>query len=289
MFDILIPRIPEESKVVIGIGDSFTHGIGSWSKKEYDQNNGFINPLDMTRSLEITAYRNSWVNKLADKLSNHIPLNFGRMGVGNRGSVKELYLTPKIDFRQAEDGVLVFLLSGMERFDFVEKSFTDQSHFYTMWPNPGDPDSTNQKLWNIYASELWSEKFVVTETLLNIKEAETFCRAYGYKFIVASAFDQRVNRDFFKRVMGPENLKLVDSIRWKNFLYPRGYQSFLELLLDLEGRRKLIDGGYIDHYSKLKYPSRYITNCCHPTEEGYEIIAEEFFKFIQEKGNSLYV
>lgn len=290
MFDFLIPKLPEDSKILIGLGDSFTHGIGSWSKEDYANHDGFIDPLNMDRHMEMKAFENSWVNQLQrNYLKDHIPANFGMMGVGNRGAVKELYLNPDIKFENAEDGVLIYFMSGMERFDFIERGFFQNCHFYTMWPNPNDPDSTNQKLWNVYASDLWSEKFVVIETILNIKEAETFCKAHGYKLVLASAFDQRITRDHFIKVLGKEHIKLVDSIKWKNFLYPKGYISFLELLLDLEGKRNLVNGGYIDYFSKLKYPSRYITNCCHPTQEGYSIIAKEIFEFLETMGNSLYV
>lgn len=290
MLNSLLPEIHEDSKLIIGLGDSFTHGIGSWSKEDYIKHNGRIDPITINQDMEITAYENSWVNQLHRQyMPDHIPANFGRMGRGNRAAVKELYLNPKIEFNNAEDGVLIFLLSGIERFDFIAREFTNECHFYTMWPNPGDPGTTNKQLWNVYHSDIWSEKFVVAETILNIKEAELFCRAQGYKLVLASAFDQRINRDYFLNVLGKESIKLVDSVKWNNFLYPRGCLSFLELLLDLEGRRELISGGYIDYYTKLEYPSRYITNCYHPTQEGYSVIAKELFEFIDQKGSDLYV
>lgn len=290
MFDYMIPEIPEDSKVLIGLGDSFTHGIGSWSKEDYDNFNGFIDPLNMDQKMELKAYEYSWVNQLSNGyLKDHIAINFGKMGQGNRSSVKEIYLNPKVNLRNAEDGVLVFMLSGLERFDFVAREFYKNCHFYTMWPHPDNESATNKRLWDIYATDIWSEKFVVVETILNIKEAEMFCKANGYKFVLASAFDQNVTKNYFSRVLDKEHIDLINSIPWKNFLYPRGCISFLELLLELEGKRNLINGGYIDYYSKLKYPSRYITNCYHPTREGYSIIAEEIFNFIQVMGNKLYV
>lgn len=290
MFDSLLPEIEEGSKLIIGLGDSFTHGIGSWSKEEYDRHNGRIDPIKMNQDMEWTAYENSWVNQLQKNyMKDFTPINLGRMGRGNRAAVKELYLNPKLNFNNAEDGVLIFLLSGIERFDFISREFTEQCHFYTMWPNPGDPGTTNQKLWNVYHSDVWSEKFVVVETILNIKEAELFCKAHGYKLVLASAFDQRITRDYFLDVLGKNSLKLVDSVPWKNFLYPTNCISFLERLLELEGRKELANGGYIEYYTKLDYPSRYITNCYHPTKEGYSIISQEISEFILKMGTKLYV
>ena len=35
MYDIHIAAIDENSKLIIGLGDSFTQGVGSWDKQTY--------------------------------------------------------------------------------------------------------------------------------------------------------------------------------------------------------------------------------------------------------------
>lgn len=275
------PQIPENAKIVIGIGDSFTEGVGSWSKHTYNMNGGFIDPLKIPENLYGEMYENSWVSQLCrNHLTDHIPINLGIMGKGNRAAVKELYLNPEINFKNVKSGYLVMMLSGIERFDFIEKDFVDH-HFYTMWPNPWDEKSTNKKLWECYAKDIWSEKFVLVEALLNIKEAEYFAHRHNLKFIVTSAFDQRMNKKNYIDQLGSEHKNLIDTIPWNNFLYPENCKSFMEFLLTLDGRPELANGGFYDYYSKLKSPTEYITNCMHPTEEGYRIIAEKIHEFIK--------
>jgi hypothetical protein len=284
MFDHLIPKIPKNSKVVIGLGDSFTQGVGSWYKDTYKKYNGWIDPLQIPKELVDEMYENSWVHQLCrNHLPDFIPVNLGVMGTGNRAAVKELYLNPNIEIDNASEVIVVLMLSGMERFDFINREFASQCHFYTMWPNPWDPNTTNKKLWEAYANDIWSEKFTVIETILNICEAEMFCRAKGWKFVVTSAFDQRINKEYFTEHGTPANSKLVNSVPWNNFLYPRGMKSFIELLLTYDGRPEMALGEFYVYYSKLKEPTEYITNCMHPTQEGYRIIAEEIYKFLIEK------
>lgn len=275
------PEITVGSKVIIGLGDSFTEGVGSWSPETYNKYNGYIDPLKIPKDVKVEMYENSWVSQICRHyLTDYIPVNLGNMGTGNRAAVKELYFNPKLKLENASDVIVVYLLSGIERFDFVNSGCSAlQHHFYTMWPNPWDKNSTNKKLWEAYAETIWSEKFVLLEALLNIREAEMFCKAHGYKFIVSSAFDQRITADNFKNNLAEEFYELVDTIPWDKFLYPKNCKSFIELLLTYDGRPELAYGAFYDYYSKLKYPTDYITNCMHPTELGYKIIAEEIYEF----------
>jgi hypothetical protein len=282
MYNQPVPKIDSNSKVVVGIGDSFTQGVGGWSDSTYKIHSGWIDPLKITEQYLITEmYENSWVSQLCkNHLPEYVPVNLGIMGQGNRASVKELYLHPELNLNSAKEVIVVFLLSGIERFDFIHKDFNRNTHFYTMWPNYWDNNSTDKKLWKAYANSLWSDKFSVVEAILNIKEAETICKANGWKFVVASAFEQRYTRDYFIQHLDEGWIPFVDTIDWDNFLYPKGMKSFMELLLDLDGNRHMADGQFYRHYSKLKWPTRHITNCMHPTVVGYKIIAEEIYNFL---------
>lgn len=283
MFNQPVPAIDENSKVIVAIGDSFTQGIGGWSFETYKKHNGYIDPLKISeQSLIDEAYRNSYVNQLCRTyMPEYTPVNLGVMGTGNRSAVKELYLHPELNLDKAKEVIVIHLLTGLERFDFVSKDFDRHTHFYTMWPNYWDQNATNKKLWRAYADSLWSDRFAVVEAILNIKEAETICKANGWKFVVASAFEQRYTKEFFLEHLDEGWVPLINSINWRNFLYPKGMKSFMELLLDRDGNRKMADGKFYDHYSKLKTPTIHITNCMHPTVEGYRIIAEELYNFIK--------
>ena len=283
MYNQPVPKIDQTSKVIVGIGDSFTQGVGGWSDPTYKIHSGWIDPLQINDQKLVTEmYENSWVSQLCkNHLSEYTPVNLGVMGKGNRAAVKELYLHPELNLDQAQEVIVVYLLSGIERFDFVHKDFNRNTHFYTMWPNHWDNNATDKKLWRAYADSLWSDKFSVVEAMLNIREAETICKANGWKFVVASAFEQRYTRDYFIQNLDAGWIPFVDTINWNNFLYPKGMKSFMELLLDCDGNRHMADGQFYRHYSKLKWPTRHITNCMHPTVTGYTIIAKEIYNFIK--------
>jgi lysophospholipase L1-like esterase len=284
MFNQPVPKINKTSKVIVGIGDSFTQGVGSWSTATYEAHSGWIDPLTMWKDNALVAemYENSWVSQICrNHLVEYIPVNLGVMGTGNRAAVKELYLHPELNLDTAQEVIVVYLLSGIERFDFVHKDFNRNTHFYTMWPNYRDKNTTNKKLWQAYSESLWSDRFSVVESILNIKEAESICKSKGWKLVVASAFEQVYIRDYFIEHLDEGWIPVVDTIDWNNFVYPNGMKSFMEMLLDCDGNRHMADGQFYDYYSILDYPTKHITNCMHPTKEGYRIIAEEIYKSLQ--------
>ena len=43
-------------------------------------------------------------------------------GRGNRAAIKELYFHPEFDYKNKNDIIVVLMLSGMERFDFVHSN-----------------------------------------------------------------------------------------------------------------------------------------------------------------------
>lgn len=285
MFSQPMPNIDGNSKVLVAIGDSFTQGVGSWSDETYKKHNGWINPLGIKKqSLIDEMYKNSFVSQIVDScLPEYQAVNLGVLGTGNRAAVKELYLHPELNLQKAKHVVVIFLLSGIERFDFVEKEFNQNSHFYTMWPNPWDKNSTHRALWKAYSEKVWSDKFSIAEAILNILEAQTICKANGWELVISSAFEQRYTKEYFQRHLGLEWNSLIETINWDNFLYPRGMNSFIELLLDYDGNRHMALGDFYDHYSKLKWPTKHITNCMHPTREGYRIIADDIYNFMLSK------
>ena len=99
--------------------------------------------------------------------------------------------------------------------------------------------------------------------------------------VIVSAFEQRYTPEWFERMLGKEHRLLIDSVPWDSFFYPKSYLSFIELLLDLEGKKELAAGLWYSHYTALKEPSKYITNCCHPTIQGYTVIANEIYQHLK--------
>lgn len=273
------PIIPGD-RAIICLGDSFTQGQGAWSKETWKRHNNRIDHKIIRGDLEIEIYNNSWPSQLVKNyLHDYVAVNLGVIGTGNRAAVKELHLNPSINLKDISGGILIYTLSGMERLDLLNKTFPDNRHFDTIWPTP-DHES---ELWRAYAKQVWSDKFSTIETILSIKEAETYAKAYNLSLVLTSAFEQRYTKVWFERMIGEEHRELINSVPWDKFFYPAGCLSFIELLLDLEGKRELAGGCWYSHYTAMKTPSTYITNCCHPTIQGYSVIAKEIFNHLKSR------
>lgn len=281
--DIYQP-LKNQDKVIIGLGDSFTQGVGGWSRDTYSKYKGKIDYNIITPDEFKEMYNNSWVNQLQKKyFLDHVSINLGKLGTGNRSAAGELYLNPEIKIENASRGYLIFMLSGLERFDFINNDFNNSNHFFSIWPQKPHKGVKTPKSWISYRDEIWSEKFSIVETIISIKNVESFANFHNLKLILISAFDQRYRQEYFKEILGPENNSLVNSIPWDRFCYPRNMNSCINVLVDLEGKpQDLAYGDFWPFYNNLTEPSEYISNCAHPTIKGYEVMADEIYKFIKE-------
>lgn len=302
-----IPKINEDSKIIIGLGDSFTEGYGAcpkelWEKCKWDLNN--ITGDDF-KEYQISYYENSWVHKLSkNHLPDFIPINMGMNGRGNRAAVKELHLHPELNLSLAKEKIVVFMLSGYERFDFVHREYFEHIHFNTMWPLTNQ-NRSEKPLWDAYANHVWSDRVGLIELILNISEAKLWCKANNAKFILCSAFRNDYQRDNFIKLIledcecnkgkTPNYLlnrkdhveKLVDMIEWDKFLRPKGEGCMSDYLLTLEGRDDLKGDIDADSFYNFSYgleklsPNEYINNNGHPSQKGHEAIAEIIYEYIK--------
>lgn len=297
MLRSLLPKINPGDKVIIGLGDSFTQGNGAYTDATWDKFNGKIDTHTREPAMLLEQAEGSWVTQLC---RNHMPgwkpVNYGLSGCGNRAALKEIYMYPGIELNKASKGIVIYMMTGLERFDFFNKGKSSIfNNFQTMWPNYWDTGSTAPGLWKAYSDYVHSDKFMAGECVLHLLDVQEFCRARNFKLIVTSAFDQRINRDWLYKSLGVTMFKkspkkLVDQFDWSTFYNPicprtilpdTNYSSFLEYLLDLEGNRDMIRGSFWEHYTNLDKPNKYITNCAHPTRLGHAVIAESLFDHIR--------
>ncbi len=294
------------TKYIIGLGCSWTQGEGGYPEQVWKDHGGRVQVRGRDDYyLRAIEHENSWVNVLCrDHFTDHIPINLGARGIGNRGAVHQLHFCDKVDFNNST-GIIVLMMSGFERFDFFAQrlrrtsmagqalapddfySTGEYTHYKwrTMWPSVGHGGG-EQELWKIYATQLWSEQFVASEQMMALLDLQTFAKAYGYKVVVANAFNQhdrsQKSNDYLKEHAG----YLADKFDWENsYLHnTTSYTAFMQKLVELDGLMKPDEwGGYYSFYSKRDWPAKYLTNCegAHPTIEGYKVIGKELADFIK--------
>ena len=294
---------------IIGLGDSFTQGHGACSVKLWEKCNWNVNVVPTTSlwDYQIEYYENSWVNQLVkNHMSKFVSINMGMNGRGNRAAGSELFLHPDLELEKIKNKIVVFMLSGNERFDIVHKNYNEHIHFKTIWPSY-DSQEPDKDLWSAYAEHGYSDKMSIIELLLIVKQVRTWCELNNATLILTSAFRPEYNRDYFIETIRGERddkknflyhrleyiEKLVDYIDWYNFLRPNGFRCFSDFLCSLEGREDLIDekgeNGFY-YYSKSldkMSPNGYFTNCAHPSILGHTKFAEVIFEHILKQDKNL--
>lgn len=294
--------INENSKILIGLGDSFTQGEGGYSLDIWEKYNWNTKMMKQDQNIDVilSGYENSWVNKICKNyLNDFTPINLGMCGRGNRAATKELHLHPELNLELAKEKIVIFMLSGLERFDFVHDKFNEHHHFRTIWPFATET-SELENLWKAYAEKIYGDRFSVIELLLNIAEVKTWCKANNAKLILTSAFTPIYKRNNLIKLIKGDYIEtntffretkrieaLVDIINWNEFLYPENENCFTDYLLVLENRYDLMDfnSSYLFHefaYKQEKLsPKGYISKCAHPSYKGYEEISKVIYNHMK--------
>jgi len=310
-------------KAIIALGCSFTQGQGALDDKLYDhykwkyiregeplvpdiskkERDAILkNYPDVTKQLTgdldftFLEYKNAYVNVLCKKYlqSEYTPINLGMRGCGNRATIKELYLHPEIFWDYAEEIIVIFSPSGLERFDFVNDTYDDHYRWVAMWPhyNSMEKKSARRSLWEGYNKCIWSEKSEIIEQICHVQELISWCKNKNAKLIITPAFDKKYDREYFRHMLGQEIIrdnnghtfkktlfnkhsdwKLASLYPWNNFFYPDGYKTFSELALAND------DGvdDKTDHYFQFlgkRSPQGWITPCAHPGQKAHDLFAK---------------
>ena len=252
------------TKIIIGIGDSWTQGEGGYPEHIWKENNGRMwKKLDESMHLIPIEHENSWVNRLG-QLLGYNSINLGQRAIGNRGAVRTLYLN---DFSQYTSGTVILILTGFDRFDLFSSSWaSDHYKFRTLWPF-----MTHKEEHAFYGRNLYSEEAAAVETACSILEAQTFAKANGFDFIFGNGFEIRGQE--YLTEMCPT---VSNKIDWSRCIHTHtDYDCFARLFVRLDGLCADDYETVADFYPKMDWPATYMTNDMHPTVEGYKLIARE--------------
>jgi hypothetical protein len=291
-----------KNKYIIGLGCSWTQGEGGYPEHIWKKYGGRVQ-IRHGPDYHLRAYEheNSWVNVLArDHFPDHKPVNLGVRGIGNRAAVHQLHFCDVVDWENSE-GIIVFMMSGFERFDFFQnypktgspyqpdkysKNEFAHTKWRTIWPLTGC-GGTEQPLYDVYGKMLWSEEFVAAEQMMALLDLQTFAKAYGFKVVIANGFNQN-HQGGIKEYLEEYAGTLTQKFDWSGYLHSETpYKAVVQKLVWLDGIIPPKDwGAYFGVYKSRDWPAKYLTNCegAHPTIEGYKVIGEELAQFIKLRG-----
>lgn len=287
-------------KYIVGLGCSWTQGEGGYPEEVWKSHGGRVQiRIKSDHYLRHIEHENSWVNVLCrDHFPDYTPMNLGARGIGNYGAVHQLHFCDKIDWNNST-GIIVLMLSGFERFDVFHQHvhYDDQEDdFYsnnthrhykwrTAWPVPNQKTG-DAEFWDVYGRVLWSEEFVSHHQMMALLDLQAFAKAYGYKLVVANAFNFRQEgiKQYLKNNTGP----IADKFDWSVYFHDSvNYTAFVQKLVELDGLLNPLDWqNFHSYYHRRDWPAKYLTNCegAHPTLEGYKVIGAELAQFIKQKG-----
>jgi hypothetical protein len=257
------------------------------------------NKLDFT----FMEYKNAFVNVLCKKYfdGEYTPINLGLRGNGNRGTIKELYFHPNLNWKDIDECIVIYCPSGMERFDFVNDAWLDHHHWNCMWPHYKDQAGAKRTLWEGYAKALWSEKFEVLENIGHVQELMTWCNAHDARLIITPGFDHRYTPEYIRKsvfdtvVRNTKNEvmpswgrrtdqdnyleSIVNLWPWDLMYCPGGYATFVDLITSKEHLPGYEKFNYFDYIGKGS-PNGWITACSHPSAKGHDLFAKYLYHYI---------
>lgn len=273
--------IKEGDNVIIGLGDSFTQGLGAYSLDCWKAMNSSPATYNISGQYFLDEQgKNNWVSQLCH---NHLPTykryNFGMNGGGNRASISEMILNPLP--RNLGNVIVILMATGVERFDFLKQSDDTagpEKHlrWQTIWPVIGDrgPISIIEKE---YLKQIWSTRNDALEFVLNVVNCQNFCRLNGYKFLFASAFDPYIQKNAIIHELD-DRKQYHELVDWDAQLLPEcpgPYKTFMNMVRQEEGiTTHLNQLEAREYYSKLALPAKYITPCFHWSIEGVALVAK---------------
>jgi hypothetical protein len=324
--------IRKTKKAIISIGCSFVQGQGAVNNELYTDYkwsfDGLGIPLyltlppdeetalmkkypsvikkDGTLNFRFMEYENAFVNVLCKKYFNgeYTPINLGLAGCGNRGSIKELYFYPQINWHEVEEFIVVYCPSGPERFDFINDQWNDHGHWVAMWPHYKDQaDGPRKSLWQGYNDCLHSDKFEVLEQIAHIQELMLWCKHHGNaRLIITPGFDHRYDKDHFIKSLDTKiaremngtlikenkmsffnNISEVEEIvnmwPWDSMFKPAGQPTFADCVVARE-KKQWGKTNHFFNYLGTGSPEGWITACAHPSAKGHDYFAELLYKEI---------
>jgi hypothetical protein len=287
MYKAHCDEINPGDNVIVGLGDSFTQGVGAYSLETWASIPNKPNMYNISGQyfLEEQA-KNNWVKQLRDNfLPDYKVYNLGMNGGGNRATIRELYLYPLP--KDLKNVIVILMATGLERFDLLKQKDNTagvnwHQKWQTIWPCVNESRGPLAKLEKEYMEQIWTPRGDALEFLFNVKDIQNVCKANGYKFMFGSAFDSLIGPSGIKKHLDDKK-EFFNMIDWDTFIEIPDRVSFMDYVYRLEKNEYVSMSQMFSRNSDLKMPTKYITPCSHWTIEGHFKVAEYLYNVIKNR------
>jgi hypothetical protein len=287
----------ENTKILIGIGDSFCAGTGTESIEIWEKNKWDVQSMRNDSDGVNMGYDNSFINLLTKKyLTDYVPVNLGIAGKGNRFAIRELFSNPLFKFENAGEKIVIFVASGLERFDVTNDLLDLYCHTHTIWPVSSNSEDEGYSKIMKENKTIYSDKFIVGEFIMDMFMLSNWCKLNNAKLFFISGFSDVISKEKLTKILidGRENDILypylnrnaegfMNNIPWNSQIKPLGYDTIVDLMLHKQGRDDLIGDYQFRNYNVDKHTENdYVSKCQHPTKKGHELLCDVIYSHIKE-------
>lgn len=276
-------KINPGDNVIVGLGDSFTQGIGAYPLSTWQSipNKPSLYNISGQYFIEEQGKHN-WVKQLRNNyLPNYKVYNLGVNGGGNKATIRELYLHPLP--QNLGNVIIILMATGIERYDLLKQSdFTTGKNWHqkwqTIWPTISDRGPIS-RLEKEYLEQIWSPRNDALEFLFNVRDVQNYCKSNGFKFMFASAFDSTISKEEIVKNLD-DKAEFIHIADWNDFINLKPYNSFMDMLNQLEGNKRMSMHEIFKARADTSVPTKYITPCSHWSIDGCKKVAEVLFNEI---------
>lgn len=259
----------------------------------------------------LMEHDNCYGNVLADKYlsGSYAFANMGRQAGGNYGPIARLMMYD-INYDLAEKIVVIFMPSGMNRLEFLDDIMENRlaigGDTKTFWPGLSvlsfSPGSAASDLCKNYLDIMHSDRFEIEKTILEFQILQQWCQVHGAELIVFPAFNKIYNKKYFIKTiqtasqrdkdhsfiksykfLSNDAVTRVNKIDWTKFVQPQACTNFYELCLRQEPVDYYRDEIDLHNLPPIS-PNKYMLPCGHPSAKAHDLMAQEFYKLLQDKG-----
>jgi hypothetical protein len=291
-------KFDKNTKLLIGIGDSFCAGEGAESVELWEKHNWDKNKIKSDPEVINEGYINSFINVLKEEyLKDYISLNLGLPGRGNRYAIRELFSNPELGIENAGEKIVIFVVSGLERLDFSKDIINKFEHTNTLWPFYDKPDDVGYGVLTKHGIPIYNDPMIIGEFIMDMYMLTNWCQLNNAKLLFINGFTKLVDRvNMINNLLDNRNLKntnknifnflfknacnMVNKIPWHLQIKLMGHNTIMDFILTKQGREDLVNGFYMEYKIDKHSEDDYISKCLHPTKKSHKLIANIVYDYI---------